>query len=155
MTARDLLLAATAICALAGCTVAEDEPAPEPVAEVDATAEQQPPAPPPDPEPIELTRTAWSANDAQGTLYTTHFDPDNTYRDYRDGLAHQTGRWDQPGPNRACLLPDASDERTCWSLRPLGGEGAMRVTGPDDVRATLREVDYRDAEAMAEADGPE
>lgn len=106
-----------------------------------------------------MAGTGWLAVGEDGSVYTTHFDPDGTYRDYRGGAFLQQGTWRRREDGRLCFTPAAENRfGACWDTQGLEEDGTMRALDADGRAIELRRVAYlppetRDAQGADSADG--
>ncbi len=90
-----------------------------------------------------MAKTGWVAIGADGAVYTTFFDPDGTYRDFRNGDPVQQGSWERREDARLCLIPAGEQVRgECWSTGAVDDEGNMRTVDGTGRAIELRRVTY-------------
>ncbi|QIQ87276.1 hypothetical protein [Erythrobacter sp.] len=109
-------------------------------------------------EQVAMAGTGWLAVGADGSVYTTHFDADGTYRDYRNGEFVQQGEWQRREDGRLCFTPaDEARLGACWETKGLKDDGTMRARDADGRAIELRRVTYLPpaAEQSADAEGEE
>lgn len=95
------------------------------------------------PEQVAMAGTGWLAIGADGSVYTTHFDADGTYRDYRGGEFVQQGEWQRREDGRLCFTPaDEARLGACWETQGLQDDGTMRAQDADGRAIELRRVTY-------------
>lgn len=146
LTLTSFLLAGT----LAACAPQEEEASPageteqneagEEIAgdtEAEATAEYEEVSMP------SMALTAWRVLGEDGAIYTTMFDGDGTYRDFKNGDALQSGSWEERNDGKLCFAP-ADEDRIgeCWEIGMMAGEDTMRVTGDAGKTIELKKVTY-------------
>lgn len=107
-------------------------------------------------EQVAMAGTGWLAIGADESVYTTQFDADGTYRDYRNGEFVQQGEWQRREDGRLCFTP--ADETTlgaCWETKGLKDDGTMRALDADGRAIELRRVTYLPPAAREAAEGDE
>ncbi|MEE4204850.1 MAG: hypothetical protein V2I39_01065 [Erythrobacter sp.] len=105
---------------------------------------------------LAMAETGWLTVGRDGSVFTTQFDADGTYRDYRNGEFVQSGTWRRREDGLLCFSPAEQDRLgTCWETRGLDEDGTMRALDPDGRAIELRRVSYLPPAAAEEADGTE
>lgn len=90
-----------------------------------------------------MQETAWRALGEDGAIYTTFFDADGTYRDFKNGEALQSGSWEQREDSKLCFTPAEEDRiGECWTLAPASNDDTMRPTSDGGKEIELRKVTY-------------
>jgi len=99
-------------------------------------------------ERIAMAETAWLVIGRDGAVYTTQFDGDGTYRDYRNGEFLQSGTWRRREDGLLCFSPAKRDRQgACWETQGLAEDGTMPALDPDGRAIELRRVSYRPPQA--------
>ncbi len=98
-----------------------------------------------------MAETGWVAIGTDGAVYTTFFDADGTYRDFRNGDPVQQGSWERREDARLCLIPAGEQVRgECWSTSAVDDDGNMRSTDGTGRTIELKRVTYIAPAASAE-----
>lgn len=146
------ILIAAPLFVLAAC--AEKQEAPEDIApEEQATAEPDN-AEPDKAEPVEaekaeaeematMAETAWRVLGEDGAVYTTFFDANGLYRDFKNGEALQSGSWEERDDGKLCFTPEEEDRiGECWELGKVDRDGMMKPVSDAGKTIELRQVTY-------------
>jgi hypothetical protein len=108
-----------------------------------AEAPSEPEAEEDNSERIAMAETGWLTIGRDGSVFTTHFDADGTYRDYRNGEFLQSGTWRRREDGLLCFTPSAQDRLgACWETQGLEDDGTMRALDADGQAIELRRVTY-------------
>ncbi len=90
-----------------------------------------------------MAQTGWRVLGEDGAVYTTMFDADGTYRDFKNGEALQSGSWEERKDGQLCFTPEAEDRiGECWEIGMVGGDAMMQVTSDAGKTIELRQVTY-------------
>jgi len=102
------------------------------------------------PERLAMAETGWLTIGRDGSVYTTQFDADGTYRDYRNGEFLQEGKWRRSEDGLLCFTPATQDRPgACWETLGLEDDGTMRARDADGRAIQLRRVSYLPPETAA------
>ena len=137
-------LFATCLIALSGCAAQEQDAAENPALAVDSTAESKPEAESFDPAQMPaMSLTGWRVLGEDGAVYTTYFDADGSYRDFKNGEELQSGTWDERNDGQLCFTP-AVEHRIgeCWKLGMVGSDKIMTPVSDAGKTIELRQVTY-------------
>ncbi|MEQ8411822.1 MAG: hypothetical protein RIB52_09730 [Erythrobacter sp.] len=100
-----------------------------------------------------MAGTGWLAIGEDGSVYTTYFDADGTYRDFANGAFLQQGAWRRREDGQLCFMPEAADRLgACWDTQGMEDDGTMRALDADGRAIELRRVNYLPPET-GDADG--
>ena len=138
-----LVLSGLAACAPteedgAGVASAETAEAPESVAENPSEA-------------ILMADTAWLSVGSDGSVQTTFLDPGGRYRDFRNGIAADTGSWEARPDGAVCFNPD-DGRGDCWTSSAFESDGSAIITSADGKRVELKRITYVAPPADEETD---
>ena len=91
--------------------------------------------------------TAWRSKGEDGATYVTYLDDDGMYRDIRDGVPYQTGKWTTSatadGETTICMQPgQPSGPGGCWTAGKLGSDGELDMDNGAGKRIALTQTDY-------------
>jgi hypothetical protein len=90
-----------------------------------------------------MSQTGWRVQGEDGAVYTTFFDPDGTYRDFKNGEPLQTGTWEERVDGKLCFTPSAEGRiGECWELGPVTSAGIMKPVNDAGKAIELRTVTY-------------
>ena len=94
-----------------------------------------------------MSQTGWRVLGEDGAVYTTFFDADGSYRDFKNGEPMQTGTWEERVDGKLCFTP-AEEGRIgeCWKLDRVGSDGMMKPVSDAGKTIELRQVTYIAAE---------
>ena len=121
-----------------------------------AEAPSDPPADQGSPERIAMAETGWLTIGRDGSVHTTQFDADGTYRDYRNGEFLQSGTWRRREDGLLCFTPASQDRLgACWETKGLEDDGTMRALDADGRTIQLRRVSYLPPKASEAEAGEE
>jgi hypothetical protein len=123
---------------LAACAPAEDAGAGDSVPEA---AEAQDNVAENPSEAILMADTAWLSVGSDGSVQTTFLDPGGRYRDFRNGVAADTGSWEGRPDGTVCLNPDEG-RGDCWTSSAFNEDGSALVTSADGKRVELKRITY-------------
>ncbi|QZD96056.1 hypothetical protein [Qipengyuania gelatinilytica] len=138
---RKLIIAASAL-ALAGCSQADDTDTVETEDEVAVVEEAGPTAADGMPSP-----GMYKVTDGEGVVYMEEVKPDGTYVTTKDGELYQTGRWEQPSPDKYCSAVDEAyiDEDDDGTMKcnteQIGEDGVWTSVNEKGETATVERVD--------------
>lgn len=92
----------------------------------------------------DMAETAWRVRGEDGAIYTTYFDADATYRDFKNSVRLQEGTWQAlSDENKLCFTPSQEGHiGECWALAPLSSKGIMQPTSDGGRTIELRQVTY-------------
>lgn len=100
-------------------------------------------------ERIAMAETGWLTIGRNGAVYTTQFDADGSYRDYRNGEFLQSGSWRRREDGLLCFTPSAQERfGACWETQGLEDDGTMRALDADGGAIELRRVTYLPPKAI-------
>ncbi|WP_298307139.1 hypothetical protein [uncultured Erythrobacter sp.] len=99
-------------------------------------ATNEPPA-----EPMLMADTGWLSVGSDGSVQTTFLDTGGRYRDFRNGVAMDTGDWEQRPDGSVCFSPDAG-QGGCWSADQPEKDGSIIVTSADGKRVEIKPITY-------------
>lgn len=92
---------------------------------------------------VVMAETGWLTVGEDGAVYTTHFDADGTYRDFRGGQFMQQGSWRRDEDGRLCFTPaDKARFGECWNTKGLRDDGTMRAVDADGGAIRLKKITY-------------
>ncbi|MEP2735508.1 MAG: hypothetical protein ABJP34_04345 [Erythrobacter sp.] len=96
--------------------------------------------------PVEMpvmTQTGWRVQGEDGSVYTTFFDADGTYRDFKNGEPMQAGTWEERVDGNLCFTPSTEGRiGECWALAPVDMDGMMKPVSDAGKSVELRQVTY-------------
>jgi len=131
-------IAPLAILALAACAPAEDEGG---EAETSDTVSDATPDNAAQGEPMLMADTGWLSVGDDGAVQTTFLDTAGRYRDFRNGVAADTGDWEQRPDGSLCFSPDAGDGG-CWTPESPDKDGSLIVTNAGGKRVEIKRITY-------------
>lgn len=91
--------------------------------------------------PMLVANTGWLSVGADGSVQTTFLDADGRYRDFRNGVAADTGSWERRPDGAFCMQPDAG-KSACWSADRPAKDGSIMVSSDDAKRVELKPITY-------------
>lgn len=132
------LFAALSICLLAGC--APEGGGAENSSEEEAGDTQEGPSEDAN-EALLMADTAWLSVGSDGSVQTTFLDADGQYRDFRNGVAADTGSWESRLDGSLCLTP-AVGRGDCWTSEKLEDDGSTILTSAGGKRVEIKQITY-------------
>lgn len=133
------LLVPLGILALVACAPAEDGSGDAEAAEEQgesAAAASESPA-----EPMLMADTGWLSVGSDGSVQTTFLDTGGRYRDFRNGIAMDTGGWERRTDGSVCFAPDAGQDQ-CWTAGRPDKDGSIIVKSSDGKRVEIKPITY-------------
>lgn len=91
--------------------------------------------------PMLAANTGWLSVGADGSVQTTFLDADGRYRDFRNGVAADTGSWERRPAGTFCMHPDAG-KSACWTDDRPDKDGSIMVISDDGRRVELKPIAY-------------
>lgn len=92
-------------------------------------------------EPMLMADTGWLSVGSDGSVQTTFLDTGGRYRDFRNGIAADTGAWERRPDGSVCFSPDAG-QGECWSADRPDKDGSIIVTSADGKRVEIKPITY-------------
>ena len=90
-----------------------------------------------------MSQTAWRVLGEDGAIYTTFFDENGDYRDFKNGEAAQNGSWNERADGQLCFTPaDETRIGDCWKLSTVSKDGIMKPVSDAGKVIDLRQVTY-------------
>ena len=142
------LTAPLVLLGFAGCAPAEDAAEGNSSAEATETPES---AAENSSEAILMADTAWLSVGSDGSVQTTFIDPGGRYRDFRNGVAADTGSWEGRPDGTVCFTPDEG-RGDCWSSSALEEDGSALVTSAEGKRVEIKRITYIAPPAEGDSD---
>lgn len=91
--------------------------------------------------PMLMADTGWLSVGSDGSVQTTFLDTGGRYRDFRNGVAADTGVWERRPDGSVCFSPDAGQGR-CWSAGQPEKDGSIIVTSASGRRVEIKPITY-------------
>ena len=147
----EFYLAALLAAGAGGCT-----PPADPATDAETASVEEPATEPSGrPAPDTFAGSAWRVTADDGARYVTYLDPEDRYRDFRNGDLWQQGSWrlvEGPEIRELCFTPDAETaEETCWRPGRMKDE-TLIANGEDDRRIELTRAPYSPPSEAADED---
>ena len=133
-----VLVCVLAVPLVSGCAPSEDETTGASEAEAN---DQQDNDTDNSGEAILMPDTAWLSVGSDGSVQTTFIDAGGRYRDFRNGVASDSGAWETRPDGSICMTPDAG-RGDCWSFGDLEEDGSTIATSANGRRVEVKRITY-------------